>query len=603
MSARNGYHDEEVLVRSYDRHLLRRLLRYLKPYRLVVAAGLVLLLVIAALEISTTFLIQIGIDDYIAAQNTGGLQMIAMAYFAVILLVLIGSGAQLYLTMWLGQKVQHDIRTEVFAHLQKLPTAFFDRNPVGRLITRVTSDVGTLNELFSSGVVTMIGDVLSLVFIVSALLYYNWRLALLTFLVLPLLGSATFWFRSKIRVQYREIRTRLARLNAFVQENLTGIDQVQLFGREESTIHQFAGINRSVRSANLKSVYYSALFLPTVEAIGALSIAILLHAGGIRVLDEALTFGELVAFIYLVERFYQPIQSLSEEFGTLQASMASSERIFQLLDTQPSSTSPNSMPLVGLGKTGISFDQVWFAYEGEDWVLKDISFCVEPGERVAIVGATGAGKTSLASLLFRFYDCQRGTISIGGTPTSDLPISQLRSHMGLVPQDGFLFSGTVADNIRLGDASISDELVSTALKQVGFNDNGHLLPDGLNTLLLEGGSALSAGQKQLLSMARVLAHDPAILILDEATSSVDTETERRIERALDFAMRDRTSIVIAHRLSTIRKADKIIVLHHGELREAGTHEELLAKGGIYDRLYRMQFENSEFAPNGPEKLS
>jgi ATP-binding cassette subfamily B protein len=592
MTGHDTYHEEERRIQAFDRHLFLRLMSYLKPYYPVVAAGLLLLFVNAALEISLTFLVQIGIDDYIANQDTDGFRMIILLYLGAILLGLAVASGQLYLTMWLGQKVQHDIRTQLFAHLQKLPTSFLDRNPIGRLVTRVTGDVGTLNELFSTGVVTILGDLLSLVLIVAALLYYNWQLALLTFVVLPFLVTATVWFRTRIRHQYRELRLRLARLNAFVQEHVTGIEQVQLLGREQHVRNRLAGFNRRVRSTSLKSVYYSALFLPTAEIIGALSIAILLHAGGMKVLDSVLTFGELVAFINLVERFYQPIQSLSEEYGVLHASMASSERIFQILDTPPESTGPEVMPNSRVERTTIAFEHVWFAYKDEDWVLKDVTFRIEPGETVAIVGATGAGKTSLASLLFRFYEPQRGRITLSDVPLRDLPIAFVRSQLGLVLQDGFLFSGTVAENVRGGNTALDDEDVLAALEAVRFFETGLPLHDGVGTVLGQGGAALSSGQRQLLAMARVLAHDPKVLILDEATSSVDIETERQIDAAVDRARQGRTAIIIAHRLATVRKADRILVMHHGALHESGTHAELMALNGLYRRLYQLQFETN-----------
>lgn len=592
MNTNHSTDEDELPVSSYDRQLLTRLLGYLKPYRLVVAAALVLLIVNALLEISLTFLVQIGIDDYMATRDIAGFQTLALAYFGVILLGLATASGQLYLTMWLGQKVQHDIRTQLFIHLQRLPAAFIERTPVGRLVTRLTSDVSTLNELFSSGVVTILGDLLTLVLIIAALLYYNWQLALLTFAVLPLLVYATIWFRSRIRRQFSNIRVRLARLNSFVQEHVTGMEQVRLYGREPVARARLAGLNRRVRSASLKSVYYSALFLPTAEIIGALSIAVLLHAGGIRILDGVLTFGELVAFINLVERFYQPIQSLSEEYGVLQASMASSERMFHLLDTKPEEVIPVTFAEPLPQSPGIDFQHVWFAYAGEEWVLKDVSFHVAPGETVAIVGATGAGKTTLASLLFRFYDPQRGTISMAGHSLIALPRAVVRARLGLVPQDGFLFGGTIADNIRLGNRSIPNHAIEEALHAVGFHETGVGLPDGIDTPLNQGGTSLSSGQRQLLALARVLVHDPDVLVLDEATSAVDVATEQHIESALALARRRRTAIIIAHRLATVRQADRIIVMHHGEIRESGNHDQLLAIDGIYRKLYFLQFDPS-----------
>ncbi len=586
----NNYHEEEVLGRAYDSLLMKRLLRYLKPYRRVVAAAVALLLLSSLFQISLIFLTQIGIDDYIAVGDRSGLAMIALLYLGAILMALLASYAQLYATMWLGQKVQHDIRRQIFNHLQKLHVGYFDRNPVGRLVTRVTNDVNVLNEMFSSGVVTIIGDIFMLILIVSALLYYNWHLALITFVVLPLLVAATFAFRAKVRHVYREVRTRLARLNAFTQEHVTGMSIIQLFTREQQTSEKYDAINSDLRQAHLRGIYYYAVFFPTVEIIGALSVGLLLYYGGLRVNEAALTLGELVAFIHLVERFYRPIRDLSEKYNILQASMASSERIFKLLDTQPAivdKSRPSPQPAYA-GR--IDIDKLWFAYHENDWVLRDVSFSVAPGERVAIVGATGAGKTTLVSLLYRFYDYQKGSIKIDGVDITHLPVARLRSHLALVLQDVFLFSGDYASNVRLRNRDISDDAVRAALSRVGFDRFLREQPDSIHTEVVERGATLSTGQKQLLSFARALAFDPDILILDEATSSVDTATERLIQQALEELLKDRTSIIIAHRLSTIEKADKIIVLHHGRLREMGTHNELLRLKGIYHTLYRMQYK-------------
>lgn len=592
MAALN-YHEEEALGKAYDARLMKRLLGYLRPYRRVVAAAVVLLLLSSLFQISLTVLTQIGIDDYIRTGDAAGLKLIALLYFGAILLVLAASYAQLYLTMWLGQKVQHDIRMQIFKHLQKLHVGFFDKNPVGRLVTRVTNDVNVLNEMFSSGVVTIIGDIFMLVLIVGALLYYNWQLALITFTVLPLLVIATFVFKAKVRHVYREVRTKLARLNAFIQEHITGMSLVQLFIQEKRTYEKFDRINRDLRTAHFRSIYYYAVFFPTVEIIGALSVGLLLFYGGLRINEATLTFGELVAFIHLVERFYRPIRDLSEKYNILQASMASSERIFNLLDTQPSIVDRGE-PLRTRKVAGrIDFERLWFAYHDSDWVLRDVSFSAEPGERVAIVGATGAGKTSLISLLCRFYDYQKGSIRIDGIDIKDLSIEQLRSHLALVLQDVFLFTGDYASNVRLRSAGISDDKVKKALQRVGFDRFLKSLPDGIHTEVKERGATLSTGQKQLLSFARALAFDLGILILDEATSSVDTETEMLIQGALEELLKDRTSIIIAHRLSTIEKADKIIVLHHGRLREMGKHGELLKQKGIYYTLYQMQYKKQE----------
>ena len=590
MSGAGDYHEEEVLGKAYDARLMKRLLRYVRPYRWWLVAAVLLLLVNSLLQISVVFLTQVTIDDYITPGDVDGLGGIVLLFLAAIVMSFGASYAQLYITQRLGQSVQHDIRMEVFGHLQKLHLGFFDRNPVGRLVTRVTSDINVLNEMFSSGVVTVIGDILMLVFIVGALLYYNWQLALVTFVVLPLLVGVTFAFRARARGVYRQVRLKLARLNAFVQEHLTGVKIVQLFTREKSTYGKFDSINDALRETHQRGIYYYAIFFPTVEIIGALSLGLLLYYGGIRVNEATLTFGELVAFIHLVERFYRPIRDLAEKYNILQASMASSERIFGLLDTQPAIVSAGDAKPPARFEGRIEFENVSFAYNSGEWVLRDVSFKVDPGEKVAIVGATGAGKTSLVSLLFRFYDYQHGSIRIDGLDLKDWPISQLRSHLGLVLQDVFLFSGDYADNVRLRNAAISDKEIETALRRVGFGRFLERAPDGIHTQVRERGATLSTGQKQLLSCARSLAFDPDILILDEATSSVDTETETLIQKALEELLKSRTSIVIAHRLSTIEKADKIVVLHHGRVREIGNHRELLQKQGIYHKLYHVQYK-------------
>lgn len=596
--AANGYHEEEALGKAYDSRLMKRLLKYVRPYRWAVVAAVALLSVASLLQVAVPHLTKKAIDDYITPGDLDGLGMIALLFGIVMVLhaaVRFGEG---YLTAWLGQKVLHDIRLQVFSHIQKLHMGYFDKNPVGRLLTRVTSDVNTLNEMFSSGVVTIIGDILTLLLIVCALLYYNWQLALITFLVVPLLVTATFIFRKRVRNVYRDVRVRLARLNAFMQEHITGIKVVQLFNREQKTFERFDEINTDLRGAHLRGIYYYAIFFPTVEVIGTLSIALLLYYGGFRIETGVLTFGELVAFITLVEMFYRPIRDLSEKYNILQASMASSERIFQLLDTKPAIVDAENPKSIQHFRGKIEFDGLWFAYNNEDWVLKDVNFTVEPGERVAIVGATGAGKSSLISLLFRFYEYQKGAIRVDGVDLKDLRVGELRAHLGLVLQDVFLFSGDISGNVALREPAISEEQVKMALNRVGFNRFLDAYPDGVRTEIRERGATLSTGQKQLLSFARALAFDPDILILDEATSSVDTETEKLIQSALDELLRGRTSIIVAHRLSTIEKADKIVVLHHGQVREIGVHEELLQQRGIYHKLYQLQYRKQATAIDG-----
>jgi ATP-binding cassette subfamily B multidrug efflux pump len=596
--ATTDFHEEDALGKAYDSRLMKRLLKYVQPYRWAVALAVVLLLVISLLQVTVPYLIQTTIDENITPRKADGLGLMALAFFLVLLTGAFVRWGQGYLTTWLGQKVLHDIRKQVFGHLQKLSLPYYDSHPVGRMLTRVTNDVNTLNDLFSSGVVTMIGDIFTLALIVGALLYYNWQLALITFTVIPLLLGATFLFRSRVRNVYREVRVRLARLNAFLQEHITGIKVVQLFNREERTFQRFDEINADLRQTHLRSVYYYAVFFPTVEIIGALSISLLLYFGGFRIESGVMTFGQLVAFITLVEMFYRPIRDLSEQYNTLQASMAASERIFELLDTAPTVTDPITPKHVSDFKGHLEFQNVWFAYQGEEWVLRDVSFTVEPGQKVAIVGATGAGKTSLMSLLFRFYDFQKGSIRLDGVDIRDLPILELRSHLGLVLQDVYLFSGDIAGNVRLREPAIADEQVREALRRVGFDRFLRRESDDIHMQIRERGATLSTGQKQLLSFARALAFDPHILILDEATSSVDTETERLIQQALEELLRGRTSIIIAHRLSTIEKADRIIVLHHGELRESGTHAELLKQQGIYYKLHRLQYQRQLLGHSG-----
>ena len=591
--AENGFHEEEALGKAYDARLMRRLLSYLKPYRGVTALAVGLLLIGSATQVALPWLVQVAIDDYIANQDASGFTWIVMGYLIVMLVSFGSTYGQTYITMWLGQKVQFDIRMQVFKHLQKLHLGYFDKNPVGRMLTRVTNDVNVLDELFSSGVVSIVGDIFTLIFIVAMLLYYNWQLALITFLVLPLLIAATFVFRAKVRDVYREVRLKTARLNAYLQEHLTGIKIVQLFTQEARAYDKFDKINTDLRTQHFRSVYYYAVFFPTVELIGTLSAGLLLYFGGVKIEAQLLTFGELVAFIQLVQRFYRPIQDLSEKYNILQSSMASSERIFQLLDT-PVQVVETIAPVAAPKFSGkIDVEHLWFAYNDQDWVLKDVSFSVAPREKVALVGATGAGKSSMVSLLYRFYDYQKGSIKLDGVELKDMQVSDLRSHLGLVLQDVFLFSGDYASNVRLRDPKITDEEIRRALTRVGYDRFFDRMPQGIKTAIQERGATLSTGQKQLLSFARALAYNPDILILDEATSSIDTETERLIQQALDELMAERTSIIIAHRLSTIEKADKIIVLHKGEIREMGKHQELLDQRGIYYKLYQLQYRRQQ----------
>jgi ATP-binding cassette subfamily B multidrug efflux pump len=583
-------HDDDVVGKAYDSRLMRRLLGYLRPYKGQVAIALAAIIASSVLQLAPPYLTHLAIDKYIANKDLSGLPMIAWQFLAV----LIASFGLEYLQTWMmqltGQRIMYDLRMELYAHLQRLDLRFYDRNPVGRLMTRVTSDVDVLNDLFTAGVVAIFGDVFTLAGIMIVMLSMSWKLALASFVVLPLIVFVTQWFRRNVRESYRVVRALIARINAFLQENLTGMSTVQLFRREPLNFARFDEINRNHRDANIQSIFFYAVFYPAIELVGALAASIIIWFGGLQVLEGTLTLGVLVAFLQYSARFYRPISDMSEKFNVLQSAMASSERIFTLLDTPVVISSPPrpvepSAPLRG----HIVFDRVWFAYNGEDWVLKDLSFEVHPGERVALVGATGAGKTSIISLLLRFYDVQRGRILVDGIDVRDLDLDRLRSLFALVLQDVHLFSGTIGGNIRLGAADIDDEAVKRAATAVRADRFIGALAGGYEAPVAERGATLSTGQKQLLSFARALAFDRRVLILDEATSSVDTETEHTIQQALHVLMEGRTTIAIAHRLSTIQDMDTILVLHKGVLREAGTHQALLARRGIYYRLYQLQF--------------
>lgn len=571
---------------------MRRLLLFLKPYVSQVALAIVLLILLAACELAGPLLTKIAIDNYIAHDNLAGLQMLALVFVAILILQFALNYTQQYITAWIGQRIMYDIRVTIFSHLQKLPLSFFDKNPVGRLVTRVTNDVETLNNMLSSGVVAIFGDVFLLFGIVIVMLVINWKLALLTFTVLPLIMLATSLFRLKVRDSYRKIRTRLARINSFLQENISGMMTVQLFNRQPENYSRFNELNESYKEAHLQTVFYYAIFFPAIEIIGALALAIILWHGGVQLVRGTITIGVLVAFIQYAERFFQPIRDLSDKYNIMQAAMASSERIFKLLDEpeQAETDKPQSLTTV---KGKIEFKNVTFAYNEGENVLCDVSFTIEPGERVAVVGATGAGKTTLTSLISRLYEIQSGEILLDGVNIKNLPLDQLRIRIGIVLQDVTIFTGTIRDNIAMGDPNISDEELERAARMVNAHGFIEKLPGKYDHKLSEKGRTLSTGQKQLLSFARALAFNPEILILDEATSSVDTETEELITDAINKLMATRTSLIIAHRLSTIQNVDRIIVLHKGKLREMGSHQELLKKQGIYYKLYQLQFNLAE----------
>ena len=595
-------HEEDVLGKAYDAVLMRRLLGYLRPYKPQVAVALTAIIFGSALQLVQPWLMKVAIDRYIANGDFAGLDRIAAAFLATLLASFALEYVQTWTLQMTGQRIVYDLRMQIYGHLQRADLQFYDRNPVGRLMTRVTTDVDVLNDMFTAGVVSIFGDVFTLIGIMIVLVLMDWRLAIVAFSVLPLIVLVTQWFRRHVRDTYRTVRLWIARINAFLQEHLTGMSTVQLFRRERRSFAAFDGINRTHRDANVQSIFYYAVFYPAIEVIGALASALIIWFGGIWTLEGVLTLGSLVAFLQYSSRFFRPISDMSEKFNVLQAAMASSERIFKLLDTPVAIGSGSGVRASGFGhesandgpRTGhIHFDNVSFAYNGTDFVLRDVTFEVAPGERIGIVGATGAGKSTLINLLLRFYDVTRGRILVDGIDIRQMDLGELRGLFSLVLQDVHLFSGTLASNIRLGNTSISDEAVRRAAEAVHAHRFIRELPGGYEHRLGERGATLSVGQKQLLSFARALAFDPRILILDEATSSVDTETELLIRDALHVLMAGRTTLAIAHRLSTIQDMDKILVLHKGEVREMGTHQALLARRGIYYRLYQLQYKDQE----------
>ena len=589
-----AHHDEEAIGKAYDARLMRRLLRYLWPYKMPVLGAFLMLLAGATLEVAGPWIVQIAIDDAIPDSDLQLLALLVATYLGANLLGFLLDYLDTLLTTWLGQSVMHDLRTEIFAKLQRADLRYYDRNPVGRLMTRITNDVETLNELFSSGVVTVFGDLFTLLFIVAVMFRMDWRLALITLAVLPFVVLAAFVFRARIREAYREIRTRLAHINAYLQERITGMRVVQLFNREQADGRRHEEINDHYLEAHLRSITYYALFFPVIEVLTSVALALIIWYGGGGILGGTVTVGVVAAFLQYARRFFRPIQDLSEKYNLLQAALASSERVFRLLDREEQvkdPVSPIALPEHTRGE--IEFQDVWFAYAQRadgvpDWVIKGLSFRAVAGEKVAIVGHTGAGKTTIINLLMRFYDVQRGEIRLDGVPIHRARMRDLRARIGLVLQDVFLFSEDVRYNVRLG-ASISEERLIAAARRVSADRLVCKLPRGYYQPLGERGTSLSVGERQLVSFARALAFDPPILVLDEATSSVDSEIEAQIEAATNELLEGRTSLVIAHRLSTVRGADRILVLHHGELREEGSHVELLARGGLYARLHELQF--------------
>jgi ATP-binding cassette subfamily B protein len=617
-------HDEED--KTYDARLMRRLLGYLWPYKRYVIFALVLTMLGGPLVVAGPPLVKAAVDLYLlpdpahapegytllikqAAETLGfggqpssGVAFIALALLTANLAAMFVLYAEAFLLQRMGQHIMFDLRNQIFAHLQRLPLQFYDRNPVGRLMARLTSDVEALNELFSSVVIAFFGDMAMLLYIVFWMFLLDWRLALVALLIMPPLIAVTIWFRLRSRTAFRAVRTHVARISTFLQERITGMPVIQLFNREESELRAFKDINRDYRKANLDAIFYNAVFFPAVDIIVAAGIALIIWYGGGQVLQTVVTLGTVIAFLQMAEMLYEPIGDMSERYNLFQSAMSASERIFELLDEPVTMKSPEEPAPVDPVKGHIEFRNVWFAYQGEDWVLKDVSFVVQPGQSVAFVGHTGAGKTTITNLLLRFYDVQRGQVLLDGVDVRNLELARLRSSFSVVPQDIFLFSEDIASNIRLGNESISDERVRDAARQVNADRFINKLSSGYETGLDERGAGISVGQKQLISFARALAFDPRVLILDEATSSIDTETEVLIHDAVKRLMSGRTSLVIAHRLSTVQAVDNIIVLHKGEVRESGTHQELLRQRGLYwllNQLSMYQPEHEELVESVP----
>ena len=634
--------DDDVLGNIYDGRLMRRLLAYLGPYKLQTALSASAILFKAASDVVGPYLTKVAVDTYMAgtapeklswlARHLSrtpmtGITQIAGLYLASLGVTFILEFFQTYLMQWTGQKIMFDLRSQIFRHIQRMSPAFFDRNPVGKLVTRITSDVDALNEMFTSGVLTIFEDVFVLLFIVIIMLRMSWPLALLTLAVIPGILYLTSIFRKSVRESYRRIRTNIAKINAFTQEHVSGMSVVQLFNREPRAYEEFVAVNRSHMAAWTDAIFAYAWYYPAVELLSSTAIALVIWRGGFSVLHGAVTLGVLIAFMQYAQRFFRPIQDLSDKFNILQAAMAASERVFQLLDSEPEILSP-AKPVAGDGSGRVEFKNVWFTYDSKvtspgvpnltvspsdvgsttssehwspdpslEWILRGVSFTIDPGETAAIVGHTGAGKTTITALMMRFYDVQHGQVLIDGVDVRCHDLKLLRQRFGVVLQDSFLFTGTIADNIRLGTASITDANLERAADEVNVGDFIRSLPLQFKEPVNERGSTLSTGQKQLISFARALAHAPGILILDEATSSVDTDTEMRVRLALSRMITGRTSILIAHRLSTIQSADTILVMHKGTLRERGSHQQLLAERGLYYKLYQLQYRDQESIPS------
>jgi ATP-binding cassette subfamily B protein len=593
------FHEEEAIGKTYDFQVARRLLRYLRPYVRLLIPALAFTLALNLLGVLQPKFTQYAIDWHILPRQLNGLGFLVALFLGTQLLRLVFSYFQAILLNSVGQYVMFDMRKELYDKLQHQEVAYYDRNPVGRIMTRLTSDVDALNELFTAGVTDLLGDLVMIIAIISVMLYMDVKLTLVTLLTVPLLFAATTWFRRGARKGYDLVRTRIARINAFLQEHFAGAQTVQIFNAEDKSLRTFERINDEYRRANIDTIFYYAVFFPLVDLIGAVGVALIIWYGGYRVMQNTpgytvLTLGALVAFIQYSQALFQPIRDISDKYNVLQAAVVASHRIFRTLDLPIAIVTPEKPLKAERARGRIEFQNVWFAYKDDDWVLKDVSFTVEPGQSIALVGHTGSGKTTITNLLMRFYDIQRGRILLDGVDLRDWDLQSLRENFAVVLQEVFLFSGTVAGNIRLGREEITEERVRWAAREVHAEGFISRLKDEYQAEVRERGAGLSVGQKQLISFARALAFDPALLILDEATSSIDTETEQLIQRAIERVMRDRTSIVVAHRLSTIQNADRIIVLHHGEIREQGTHQELLAQRGFYWKLYKLQYADGTY---------